>query len=195
MTWLLQGGGFAVINFNDIAAGRALSGADEPCEYPMALEYFPVFRGAGWLLWSRRIWCKPNARVNSLWSIQSNRGAADWEHVWTWKLPGVPLVARVNGGFQSANGWIGSADLEGVGVGKDDHGAGMPTGVAARWVAMHSRPGAIVHEPFGGTGTTLIACEQLGRRCFAIEILPAYVDVIVARWEAFTGKKAVLDAR
>ena len=49
-----------------------------------------------------------------------------------------------------------------------------------------------VLDPFGGTGTTLIACEQLGRRCRMMEIDPHYCDVIIDRWEAFTGKKAVL---
>ena len=47
-----------------------------------------------------------------------------------------------------------------------------------------------VYDPFAGSGTTLIAAEQLGRRCYAIEISPAYCDIIVARWEKFTGKKA-----
>ncbi|MCE9635537.1 MAG: hypothetical protein K8T90_07520 [Planctomycetes bacterium] len=47
-----------------------------------------------------------------------------------------------------------------------------------------------VYEPFGGSGTTLIACERRRKRCFAMEIDPKYVDVIVARWEGFTGKKA-----
>lgn len=47
-------------------------------------------------------------------------------------------------------------------------------------------------EPFLGSGTTLIACEQLGRKCYGLEIEPKYVDVIVQRWENFTGKTAVL---
>lgn len=50
----------------------------------------------------------------------------------------------------------------------------------------------LLYEPFAGSGTTLIAAEQLNRRCFGIEISPAYCDVIVARWEKFTGKKAQL---
>jgi len=50
-----------------------------------------------------------------------------------------------------------------------------------------------VYEPFAGSGTTLIACEMLGRRCFAIEIEPRYCDVVVNRWEKFTGQRAVLD--
>ena len=46
-------------------------------------------------------------------------------------------------------------------------------------------------EPFSGSGTTLIACEQLGRKCYAIEIEPKYVQVAIDRWEQFTGRKAV----
>jgi DNA modification methylase len=47
-----------------------------------------------------------------------------------------------------------------------------------------------VYEPFCGSGTTVIAAEQLNRRCFAIEIEPSYCQVIIDRWEAFTGQKA-----
>ena len=44
---------------------------------------------------------------------------------------------------------------------------------------------------FGGSGSTLIACEQLDKRCFIMELLPEYFDVIIQRWENFTGEKAV----
>ena len=47
-------------------------------------------------------------------------------------------------------------------------------------------------DVFGGSGSTLIACEQLNRNCFMMELDPHYVDVIIARWEKFTGQKAVL---
>jgi len=56
---------------------------------------------------------------------------------------------------------------------------------------LKSWPG-IVYEPFSGSGTTIIACEQLNRKCYAIEIEPRYVDVAVRRWEEFTGRKASL---
>ena len=49
-----------------------------------------------------------------------------------------------------------------------------------------------VYDGFGGSGSTLIACEQLDRNCFMMELDPHYVDVIIARWEKFTGQKAVL---
>ena len=54
-----------------------------------------------------------------------------------------------------------------------------------------SRKGDLIFEPFAGSGTTLIAAEQLGRRCRAIELSPAYCDVIIQRWENLTGQKAV----
>ena len=48
-----------------------------------------------------------------------------------------------------------------------------------------------VLDVFGGSGSTLIACEQLNRKCYMCELDPKYVDVIIDRWEKFTGKKAV----
>ena len=53
-----------------------------------------------------------------------------------------------------------------------------------------SKSGALVFEPFSGSGTTIIASEQAGRRCRAIELDPQYVQVAVDRWEKMTGKKA-----
>jgi DNA modification methylase len=55
-------------------------------------------------------------------------------------------------------------------------------------------PGSI-YEPFLGSGTTLIAAEQLGRKCYGMEISPAYCDVIVKRWETLTGQKATREER
>jgi DNA modification methylase len=56
-----------------------------------------------------------------------------------------------------------------------------------------SKRKAIVLDPFGGSGTTIIAAEKTGRRARAIELDPKYVDVAVRRWERYTGKTAVLD--
>jgi site-specific DNA-methyltransferase (adenine-specific) len=52
-----------------------------------------------------------------------------------------------------------------------------------------------IYDPFLGSGTTLVAAQQLGRRCYGIEISPRYVDVILARWESLTGKTAQLMPR
>ena len=48
-----------------------------------------------------------------------------------------------------------------------------------------------VLDVFGGSGSTLIACEQTNRNCFCMELEPKYIDVIINRWETFTGQKAV----
>lgn len=59
-------------------------------------------------------------------------------------------------------------------------------------VKNSSKDGDNVLDVFGGSGSTLIACEQLDRNCYMMELDPHYVDVIIARWETFTGQKAVL---
>lgn len=69
-----------------------------------------------------------------------------------------------------------------------EHPAVMPVGLPSYFI--ESWPGD-VYEPFSGSGTTLVACEQLGRSCFAVEIAPAYCDIAVARWERLTSGKAV----
>jgi DNA modification methylase len=58
----------------------------------------------------------------------------------------------------------------------------------------HTKSGEAVVEPFSGSGSQIIAAEKLGRRCYAMELEPTYVDVAVARWEKFTGKKAIRQA-
>ena len=65
-----------------------------------------------------------------------------------------------------------------------------PTELAVRAIQYSSRPGENVLEIFGGSGSTLIACEQTGRNCFAMEIDQLYADIIVKRWSEFTGKTA-----
>src|SRR5262249_47177176 len=65
-----------------------------------------------------------------------------------------------------------------------------PVALAVRSLQYSSRPGEDVLDLFGGSGTTLIAAEQTGRRAFLMEMDALYCDVIVQRWERFTGKKA-----
>jgi DNA modification methylase len=72
----------------------------------------------------------------------------------------------------------------------DIHAATMPVHVPAWIMGTLCDQAKSVYEPFCGTGTTLIAAEQLGRKCYGMEISPAYCDVIVKRWENLTGKKA-----
>jgi len=60
-----------------------------------------------------------------------------------------------------------------------------------RCLSNSSGPGEVVLDPFAGSGSTLIACEQLGRAARLIEIDPRYCQVILDRWEGFTGERAV----
>lgn len=70
------------------------------------------------------------------------------------------------------------------------HGTQKPVELMKRAIEHSSSPGQAVYEPFSGSGTTIMACEVSGRLCHALEIEPAYVDVAVERWEAFTGRQA-----
>jgi DNA modification methylase len=65
-----------------------------------------------------------------------------------------------------------------------------PVELAARAITYSSKPGERVLDLFGGSGSTLIACEQQGRRACLMELDAAYADVIVQRWETYSGRKA-----
>jgi len=71
-----------------------------------------------------------------------------------------------------------------------DHPTQKPVGLPALAIESHSDAGCVVADLFLGSGTTLIAAEQLGRKCYGMEISPAYCDVVVKRWETLTGQKA-----
>lgn len=71
------------------------------------------------------------------------------------------------------------------------HGATFPIKFVSHFIENFSNKNDKIMDLFGGTGTTLIACEQLNRKCYMMEIDPLYVDVIIKRWEDFTGKKAI----
>lgn len=70
------------------------------------------------------------------------------------------------------------------------HPTMKPVKLIARLISNSTRAGEIVVDTFGGSGTTLIACEQLKRKCYMAELDPHYCDVILQRWENLTGKKA-----
>ena len=67
----------------------------------------------------------------------------------------------------------------------------VPVELPWRCMKMHSDPGGLILDPFAGGGTTLIAAEQSGRRCFAMESDPVLCDLTIMRWEQFTGQKAL----
>lgn len=71
------------------------------------------------------------------------------------------------------------------------HPTMKPVGLFEAFIKEGSKPGAVVYDSFGGSGTTLVACENTGRKARLMELSPGYCDVIVKRWEEMTGKKAV----
>jgi len=68
-----------------------------------------------------------------------------------------------------------------------------PVPLLGQLISNSSKPDWIVFDPFAGSGSTLIACEQLQRRARCIELEPKFCDCIVRRWEAMTGQKAILE--
>jgi len=75
------------------------------------------------------------------------------------------------------------------------HPNSKPVDLFVRPIKKHTKPSDVVFEPFSGSGSQLIAAERSGRRCRAIEITPAYIDVAVKRWQKATGNEATLDGR
>jgi DNA modification methylase len=71
------------------------------------------------------------------------------------------------------------------------HPTMKPLALVERAIENSSKPGDIVLDTFLGSGSTLIACERMGRICYGIELEPLYVDIARMRWEAFTGQKAI----
>lgn len=72
----------------------------------------------------------------------------------------------------------------------EEHPTMKPVALVAQMVGNSTRHGEVVYDPFGGSGTTLIACEQLGRICCTMELAPIYGDLVLARWEQLTGESA-----
>lgn len=71
------------------------------------------------------------------------------------------------------------------------HLACFPVNLPAKAIELMTIHGDIVADPFMGSGTTIIACEQLGRKCYGTEMSPMFVQLIINRWEKFTGLKAI----
>lgn len=72
-----------------------------------------------------------------------------------------------------------------------EHPTMKPIPLIAYQMCNSTKPGDLVLDSFGGSGTTMIAAEQMGRRARLMELDPHYCDVIIARWEKLTGKEAV----
>ena len=120
-----------------------------------------------------------------------SRGHYHWQHE--------PCFYAVRNGGESR--WQGARDQSTVwqiATNADDdaatvHGTQKPVECMLRPILNNSARGDAVYEPFAGSGTTIIAAEKSGRRCFGIEIEPRYCDVIIQRWQEVAGKRAILD--
>ena len=73
------------------------------------------------------------------------------------------------------------------------HPTQKPLEIFERPIRYHTRRGEVVLEPFSGSGTQIIAAERHGRRCFAMELSPAFVDAALIRWQNATGQDATLE--
>ena len=85
------------------------------------------------------------------------------------------------------------ADWDGKARHTTFHPTSKPTRLFEIPMEQHTQPGDICLETFSGSGSQIIAAEKLQRRCYAMELSPAFVDGTIARWETATGRKATLD--
>ncbi len=143
---------------------------------------------SGFDLVSLIIWNKPHFAIS--------RGDYHYKHE--------PLWYAVRKGQKIRHNWQGRRDQTTVwdidnaltqGIDKEEqtgHGTQKPMECMLRPILNNSAQGESVYDPFGGSGTTLIACERSKRNCYMMELSPAYVDVIIKRWEKETNQKAVL---
>jgi hypothetical protein len=172
-------------------------------------------------LYAQRIWYKPFNRLQQpFWSYKTSiPHHQEWEHIWTWRTPGGDDDRLTDGDISVHDHqeweyiWTwrtpgGDGDrrtdwdisVHAVWDTRNEatydkpltrHVAAFPVCLPERAIKAHSLSGELVLEPFSGSGTTLIACEKLGRRCRAVEIVPKYVAVALERWATMTGKTPV----
>ena len=134
---------------------------------------------AGWQVKHELIWLKQ--------SIVLNRADYNYQHE--------PFLY----GWNKTHKFYGKGKFKNTSVWKIDrptkskeHPTMKPVELFAEILNNATENGDVVLDTFSGSGTTLIACEQLGRKCRAMELDPKYCDVIIKRWETLTGEKAVL---
>jgi DNA modification methylase len=151
--------------------------------HPMLTQgtFFAAAAAAADVLIHRQIiWVKPHM-------VLTRSGQYHWKHelcFYGW-IRGKPCPWF--GGKGQVSVWeVGAAETDGERV----HPTRKPVELFRRPIANHCRPGDTIYEPFAGSGSQLIAAEQTGVVCAAIELEPRYCQVTIDRWEAFTGKKA-----
>ena len=137
----------------------------------------------GFTIRSQIIWAKER--------LVLSRGDYHWQHEPCWYAVRKTGKGNWNGDRKQTTLWsIPSRDQDAETI----HGTQKPVECMRRPILNNTSPGQAVYEPFSGSGTTIIAAETTGRSCLAVELDPAYVDVAVKRWEAFSGKEARLES-
>jgi DNA modification methylase len=137
----------------------------------------------GFTIRSQIIWAKER--------LVLSRGDYHWQHEPCWYAVRQKATGHWSGDRKQTTLWtIPSRDQDTTTV----HGTQKPVECMRRPMLNNSSPGQAVYEPFSGSGSCIIAAETCGRQCHAVELDPAYVDVAVERWQAFTGQEALLEA-
>jgi len=144
---------------------------------------------SGFEIRSQIIWAKPHFVIS--------RGHYHVQHEPCWYAVRQSCSANWQGDRRQSTLWeignglsqSGERLLENALTGR---GTQKPVECMRRPILHHTRPGDSIYDPFLGSGTTIIAAQQTGRRCLAVELDPIYIDVAVRRWQGFTGKAAVL---
>lgn len=142
-------------------------------------------RATGLLPRQQIVWIKQNLVVG--------RGAYQWQHEPCWYLVRKGGDARWCGDRAQSTVWP-VQNTNPMGGATDDmktsHPHQKPVECFSKPMRNHGRPGDVVYDPFCGSGTAIIGAEQTQRTCVALEIDPAYCDVIVNRWQQLTGARA-----
>ena len=140
--------------------------------------------------------CGFQLRSQIIWTKQHfvlSRGDYHWQHESCWYAVREGRSGHWGGDRRQTTVWeIANNNPFGNGQREETwgHGTQKPVECMRRPIDNNSRPGQAVYDPFLGSGTTLIAAEMTGRLCYGLELNPAYVDVVVQRWQAFTGRTA-----
>jgi DNA modification methylase len=149
---------------------------------PASVRFTDALRGVGWKIRQGLVWVKD--------SLVLGHGDFHYRHepiLYAGK-PGKPR-GRGRAGWYGGNAETSVLEVPRPKASRD-HPTAKPVQLLCRLIANSSTFGDVVLDPFLGSGSTLIAAEQLSRRLFGVEIDPAYVDVAIARWENFTGQRA-----
>lgn len=110
---------------------------------------------------------------------------------WTWDTEIICYATRGKHVFNfPTQGHASSVWESATASGHGDHPTPKPVAIPKIAIEHSSKPKDLLFEPFCGSGTTIVACEELGRRCYATELEPTYGQVIIERWQKFSGKKA-----